>query len=932
MDERELRRIIDRLTARIARLEREVGIDRAAPDEPRPDRQSPAATPTPPPVPSETPPAAPPAAPPIVPGAVAPPPPVPAGPESLAEKLGRKREELVPQAPSVTAPMAPPATRPKRSLEILIGRFWLAIVAAFVIVLGVGFFVKYAYDQGWIANLPPAIRCMFAAAFGGVLIGVGEVVLRRIGRAGALGLFGAGLATLYLTVYGTFNLDLVSEVGGLFLLGLVALVGFGLTWRSRSLSIGVLSILGGYLTPIFLGDATAFTNAFPLFITMLLGVSLGLSAIRAEPFRPLRYVALGGHALLGLIWLGAARTGSWELMLAFMTIWWGMVAAEAILAALREESPVGNAAASLFSTACFVTAGCWVLSSLVPAGAGEMWLGLFTLGVGGVAAAAAAQFGPGLEGLRGVPRSAMDKLALALWAQAGVLLAVAIALQFDDFGRSIGWLAVGLASVEIGRRLPSRGVSVFGLLIGALALLRIALLDWHLPALSRVWFSVGDEIEVTYWAILALIAVVATQIAARRLYGRNEASASVWRTLLCVIGMLGWMGVCAVAADGLITTGGWLIGAAMLLGFDRLGRRQHYAEIGGLVLLMAAGKWLMHDVLSARVGAAWDPAAHLPLANLQMVIALAVVVVGWWTVRVFSRRALAAGADPGGTPRWSIVPRWQPAVNGLIGFLVVALSFELDRGLGVFELRLAQPAYSPLYLRALWLTLLWGGAGLVAAIVGRAVPWRRVTLFGALLTCAAALVWLSADTLGMRVDRGVLDVPVVLNLQFGVGAALAVALAFLARVTLSADEATQESTREEMVLLRGMAVALIAAIGLWLVSFEIDRFFDVGSMAKQTALSVWWALYGVGLVSIGFVRRLPMSRYVGLGLFAVTLGKVLVYDLSGLDEIWRILSLIIVGLLVLATSVGYAKVAPRLLREGEAEDDLAGRAGSPGPT
>src|SRR5439155_15418179 len=120
--------------------------------------------------------------------------------------------------------------------------------------------------------------------------------------------------------------------------------------------------------------------------------------------------------------------------------------------------------------------GCWILNhgpAPIP-----QYLGMFTTMIAVLGAAVAMHFGPGINALREIPRQAMDKLAVTLWAQGGVLLAVAVALQFDGFGQSIGWLAVGLASIEIGRRIPSRGVTVFGLIVGALAVMRVMLVDW----------------------------------------------------------------------------------------------------------------------------------------------------------------------------------------------------------------------------------------------------------------------------------------------------------------------------------------------------------------------------------------------------------------------------------------------------------------------
>jgi uncharacterized membrane protein len=116
---------------------------------------------------------------------------------------------------------------------------------------------------------------------------------------------------------------------------------------------------------------------------------------------------------------------------------------------------------------------------------------------------------------------------------------------------------------------------------------------------------------------------------------------------------------------------------------------------------------------------------------------------------------------------------------------------------------------------------------------------------------------------------------------------------------------------------------LIVAIGLWLGSLEIDRFFAPeaqrvtdAAMARQTGLSIYWGLYAIGLVALGFARQLGWARYAGLGLLTVTLGKVLVLDMAGVRYAYRVLSFLGVGTLLLVTSVAYAKLGRRLLARG----------------
>ncbi|MCH8005990.1 MAG: DUF2339 domain-containing protein [Planctomycetes bacterium] len=793
----------------------------------------------------------------------------------------------------------------------------MAWVGAIVLVIGAGFLVKLGYDAGWWAKLSPLTRCLLVAGFGAALVGAGEVALRRIGPAASTGLFGAGLGTLYLVAYAAFQWfdpPLISQEGSFILLAVVALVGFGITLHSRFLTIGILSIVGGYLTPWLFKTTASHTLEVGFYLTMLFGIALALSAVRPRSFRGLRYWALAALGVTGLGWVvSAMNSGEWFASLFFVSVWWTFVLIETVLAALRRQSPTGNVVGSLLATAWFVTVGCWVLAPPLPSPSN--WLGLFCLAVSVLAAAVAAQFGPSPADL-GRPRTAMDKLAVALWAQCGVLLAVAVALQFDGYGRSIGWLAIAVASIEIGRRLGSRAVDLFGIAAGALAVASIAFVDWwHSQALMKpIWES--GFVSVNGYSILLLAAVVATHAAARRLQ-------SVWRILpafVAGVGTMGWMGlcwICVAQAGGPATTGGWLAGCAGLLAAERIGRRQRYLTLGLLLLAATAAKWLLVDAALGPFGGSWDPDRSLPLANSQMAYALAIAGFGWWASRLLARRTHLK--PPGAEAEVST--GWQVALVASMVFLLVGLSFEVSH---IIDRRtaaqggdgLVAAAWSPNQLEALWWTALWAAGGLAMMLWTRLQSSRAMLTTGCLIVMLAAVGWLGYDTLVWRFD-GVVPVPVVFNLQFGVGASLVVMLAGGMWILGRAAQTPTEAIEFGRTMVAGFV--LIGLIGLWLGSLEIDRFFAPESghlarnaaMARQTGLSIYWALFAIGLIGLGFAGRWALCRYAGLALMAITLGKVLTVDMAGVQTVYRVLSLLGVGLLLVGTSVGYAKLAPR---------------------
>ncbi|MCK4340925.1 MAG: DUF2339 domain-containing protein [Phycisphaerae bacterium] len=971
-------------------------------------------------------------------------------------------------------------------------------MGSIVVVLAMSFFVKLAYDQGWFGLISPTARCLLTAAFGVLLIALGEVALRMVGRPAAVGLFGGGLGTLYLTAYATFRyFELVSEQGAFVLLAVVAALGIAITVRGRMLTIGVLSLLGGYLCPVLLRPETQFPASLPLYATMLLTVGLVLSAWNAKPFRALRYVALAGHGLIATAWIITNGAEHWLLALALLGTSCYLVVGEAFLAARRAQSPLGNCGAALAATAWFVTLGCWLLNDVQP---GERdWLGLFTAAIAIVALALAYVFGSGLTVLRKMPRTALDKFTVTLWAIVGVLLAVAIALQFDGYGQTVGWLALGLASIELGRRLPSRGVSTFGLVVLGLAAVRVVSFDYRAEILRvEVWSYAG--VQVTRWVLLALGAIFTAQVAAQRVRTKSRSTAEP--TALCLLATAGWLVLWLVQGTGLTITALWLLGGIILLSLERIGRRQHYLEAALVVLCATAGRWLIADAVLARLKPDFDGSALTPFINWQMGLALAIAATGWWAFRVLIRRArgTAHRAVALGTAHRAVAPGtahravahgdtslrlpaesqgWQWAVIATATFLLVAFSFQIDLavthlaaagqtlghaadhlrqllftllwtlgalGVGilatatatrdergpatgvhvllrfawgvllacaikwvafdamVLDLRseflsitgvrpllnvqllvgiaLASGAlllvritgltrvpatqsesdvwvrcarwvpvaasllllwglsfetlrtihgfeagrlhnwttlWHPLQLRGLWLTLLWAGGGLAMTLYGRFRPWRTMFTTGSCVLVAAGLAWLTFDTLFWRLEAGVVLARPILNLQFVLGLCIAGITTAAAWLTRRAQRNTI-TTDDFSARAATMAVIVITAIGLWLGSLEIDRIcapeaarFANAAMVRQTVLSIYWGLFGIGLVTLGFVLRIAWFRYVGLALLAVTLAKVLLFDLAAVRYLYRVLSLLATGLLCMATSVAYAKLSSRLL-------------------
>ena len=745
----------------------------------------------------------------------------------------------------VSPPTAPPPKPAGIPLELQIGMRWTAWVGAVIVVLAVSFFVKLAADQGWFGLIPPTYRCLIAAAFGAVLIAAGEFAGRRVGRWASAGLFGAGLGTLYLTAFATFRyFNLVSETGAFGLLAAVAALGVAITVRGRLLTIGVLSLIGGYIAPVLLPSASAFPAALPLYAGALLTVGLVLSAWQARPFRPLRYVALVAHALLGSSWVFWNAETQSLLALSFMAVSCYLVMAEALLAARRSESSTGNCVATLAVTAWFVLLGNWVLDKTQP-GDGD-WLGLFTLAVAGLATGLAFCFGAGFRALRQSPQTPIEKLTLTLWAQVGVLLAVAAALQFDGYGQTIGWLALGLAAVELGRRLPSRGVTIYGLLVCMLGCCRVIGADYKSDLLQTVVCS-NPHVCITHWSLLALLAIVVVFIVAQRVRIGTSAADTAFARLLHVLTTAGWLGLCALQAEGLAVSTLWLATATVQIALYRIKRANIVFYGGLLVLAMTAARLFIVDrTPEALANVTWS--SH------------GVVLTPWCCLTLFAiALALVAGR---------IAPLAKSPTRDHVPFFLT-----LAAATGWLT------AWS-LQVTDLTITGLWLAAPVALLAAHRWSRRQRYLESALLLLCAAGGRWLIADSILARLAPGydAAAVTPVLNWQMALALAITAtgwwgyrALRRRAWEALASGESERNPLESAW-----WQLAAITATTFLLVAFSFQVDVGVANLGRigqtlgcsidqlrQLLLTLLWTLGALGVGLLGTTttpRRADGSR------------------------------------------------------------------------
>jgi len=129
----------------------------------------------------------------------------------------------------------------------------------------------------------------------------------------------------------------------------------------------------------------------------------------------------------------------------------------------------------------------------------------------------------------------------------------------------------------------------------------------------------------------------------------------------------------------------------------------------------------------------------------------------------------------------------------------------------------------------------------------------------------------------------------------------------------------------EAPLRQDAAVVGFLGLALWLEKSDLLRRGYSIALALVAAvmlreqvsgrmLTVSWSLEGIVLLAAGFAVRERMLRLSGLTLLLLCIGKVFFFDLRNLETMYRILSFIGLGVVLLAVSWIYTRFKDELRR------------------
>lgn len=206
--------------------------------------------------------------------------------------------------------------------ELLIGGQWLNRIGAFAVIIGLIFFIKYAFDHNLINNV---MKVTLVGLIGCLLSWGGRYFYRKQLPVFAQGLIGTGVASLYLAVYAANNVyGLIGGTLAFCLMFLITFLAFQQALTYNALSISLLGWVGGYLTPFFVSVDSE--NTFGLFSYLLI-LSLGMIfiSIKKQNWSILYYLSLMATYLIFFLNFSIQSNSSEQLLyISFLVVNWAI--------------------------------------------------------------------------------------------------------------------------------------------------------------------------------------------------------------------------------------------------------------------------------------------------------------------------------------------------------------------------------------------------------------------------------------------------------------------------------------------------------------------------------------------------------------------------------------------------------------------------------
>ncbi len=773
----------------------------------------------------------------------------------------------------------------REGLEKLSGALtgnWLIWLGGAALVLGGAFLLKAAVDAGFFG---PVMRVASALVAGAAMVAGAEWM--RAGGAPEKSLAppvlaGAGGATIYGAIFAAYGLyELIPALVAFALLAAASAGLVVLAVLHRTQAMAALAIVGAHLSPVITGGGGPAGAPFYLYIFAI--SAGGLVVAQFMRWKPVSWLTLTGALFWPLIFIAANEVGPLlplaVYLPAFMAmaalVVWESAANPVDVDAIRKQG--ASIPQIVFAVALLGALAAALLLTLNEGFSDvivSMWAGFAILTLAGARLR---------EGFSLAP------------AFAAVCLAAATA--FADAPQEFPILEIGAAFAAlfaVGGYMVMRGIRESGPAAVASAFGPAAIL-------CGLFYAVGDFDQAPVWGFAAiLIAFFNISVLAELYRRRNGFDAAPGVASAFALGAaLATALAAAMSLDGLAMSFGFAIQAPVIAWLWRRFRLPALRFAASVLAALGALRLLfLPDVLDEAVGAT-------PIVNL-LVLAYLVPAAGFWLA--------ARWFEGGGLSRRGAVVQGMEAAA--ISLFAVFISLEIRHLTNGGDIAADYENLIEISLQTISWVLI--GAFLRWRFGADLTPIRSLAEKGLLVLAAAQTV--AAPLTFMNPWWG--DDPVAIS-----GPAIINMLAFYYLAPAAAFGLAAYVARRTGGLLQSRIAGLFAVLlaYVWCILLVRHQFhapdLSIGRIgnAESWGYSVVTILFATAMLVAAAFRRSTVLRFGGLAVLMLAVAKVFVFDLAGLEGVWRATSFLGLGVALVGIAVLYQRVLAPMMIERKNE-------------
>jgi uncharacterized membrane protein len=857
---------------------------------------------------------------------------------------GKTRADVAPASLGSLA-RAPKEPAEARSLEMRVGTYWLVRIGIVMVLTGLVFFGNLAY-QNYIRQLGPAGKVTLLYLASAILLGAGAWWQRKVVKESlknyAQVLFAGGLAAVYFTTYAAHYNEHLRVIQNPLVDGVLLLAWAGfMVWvadRRKSEVLALFAVGLAYYSSIItrVGSFTLYSNlvltaAAVFFLVRNRWATLSFGSLVAT------YAAYAFWRFFdGSAWHWASpEEGLWTGVY-FLASYWLLFTAAVFLS--RDEKFAGQPRAGFLTlnNGAFFS---MFLLTMLQVRHGGFWK--FSLCYGSVLLVLAElarrvlateplaknfYLTQGLLlvtlGLISHPKLAGLQLALVLAAESVVLLMLGQArkdllLQAGAYivaALAVGWGMDGL------RQFEPNGLWL-GMALGALMLANTLLAHRDTvpigPAPLRPQVGYFTALALAIWLVATwdnttrehfpVVLAAEGLLLTFSIYLLRVREITLLAQGYLLLAQLAWF---AGEAGAMRSPPWWnpVLLIAITLGLSHWWQRQKTLELGPPVGLLLQGVYALAivGVLYFWLGAKVEAPAWLVLTSLLGVglTAYGVLTRAWFLAACGQIFVLVSGAQFA-RQLWEAKPAWPLplapiAALGLLSFGTVNW-FARKPGA---EPRVREP------LLQIALLYRWAALGMSIGWVYEYIPARE-RIWALMLLGLLAFLWA-----GWRRNRE--------------------ALLFSAAFTLTGLVSFWLPRQESLTLYWPNPVAILALLAQQRIAKRAPDRYGLDARAHAGIIilggfSLWlyvwrwvvenaggfyltasWSILALALFTAGIVLRERMYRWLGLGVLACALGRVVIFDVWKLETPYRILSFMALGVVLLVLGFIYSKYQEKI--------------------